>query len=201
MAAAAQNVGKIVEIKGVVLDAVFTERLPEIYTALAIPMGDGNGGGPQRTLIAEVQQHLGDNRVRAVAMDATPGSATKPGTTGGDQQGQQPGAGNGAGKAVGGYRFMRVVKVKKAGKGKKATVRLQILDASGKVIGSRKYKIAKGKRVRLRAAIGGAVGRYGYRIRVGKRTVRQGRLSIKTASKIRVNGATAEKLKVGKLRR
>jgi F-type H+-transporting ATPase subunit beta len=74
--AEAPNVGKIVEIKGVVLDVVFTDRLPEIYTALQIPIdgdGDGNGGG--RTLIAEVQQHLGDNRVRAVAMDATDGLA------------------------------------------------------------------------------------------------------------------------------
>jgi F-type H+-transporting ATPase subunit beta len=69
-----ENVGKIVEIKGVVLDAVFPERLPEIYTALRIPMGNGDGAaGPD--LIAEVQQHLGDDRVRAVAMDSTDGLA------------------------------------------------------------------------------------------------------------------------------
>jgi F-type H+-transporting ATPase subunit beta len=67
--AAEQNVGKIVEIRGVVLDAVFDTRLPSIYSALAIDMGEG------RTLIAEVQQHLGDDRVRAVAMDATDGLA------------------------------------------------------------------------------------------------------------------------------
>ena len=67
--AAEQNVGKIVEIRGVVLDAVFEERLPGIYSALAIDLGEG------RTLIAEVQQHLGDDRVRAVAMDATDGLA------------------------------------------------------------------------------------------------------------------------------
>jgi F-type H+-transporting ATPase subunit beta len=63
-----QNVGKIVEIKGVVLDAVFTDRLPSIYSALRISV-DG------RELIAEVQQHLGDDRVRAVAMDTTDGLA------------------------------------------------------------------------------------------------------------------------------
>jgi F-type H+-transporting ATPase subunit beta len=64
----AKNVGRVVEIKGVVLDAVFDEKLPAIYNALAISVGD-------RTLIAEVQQHLGDDRVRAVAMDGTDGLA------------------------------------------------------------------------------------------------------------------------------
>ena len=38
-----KNVGKIVEIKGVVIDAVFTERLPEIYHALSVEIGDGEG--------------------------------------------------------------------------------------------------------------------------------------------------------------
>jgi F-type H+-transporting ATPase subunit beta len=68
------NVGKIVEIKGVVIDAVFTGALPEIYNALRIdiPKVNGDGGG---SLIAEVQQHLGDDRVRAVAMDSTDGLA------------------------------------------------------------------------------------------------------------------------------
>jgi F-type H+-transporting ATPase subunit beta len=63
-----RNVGKIVEIKGVVLDAVFPDELPHIYSALRIS-ADG------RELIAEVQQHLGDDRVRAVAMDSTDGLA------------------------------------------------------------------------------------------------------------------------------
>jgi F-type H+-transporting ATPase subunit beta len=65
--------GKIVEIKGVVIDAVFTDELPEIYTALAIEVPSADGSS--RTLIAEVQQHLGDDRVRAVAMDSTDGLA------------------------------------------------------------------------------------------------------------------------------
>ena len=65
--------GKIVAIKGVVLDAVFPGSIPAIYNALEIPLsGDG---GETRVLTAEVQQHLGDDRVRAVAMDATDGLA------------------------------------------------------------------------------------------------------------------------------
>ena len=69
---AEQNVGKVVEVKGVVVDAVFTGALPQINNALAIkiPGADGTGGVD---LIAEVQQHLGDDRVRAVAMDSTDG--------------------------------------------------------------------------------------------------------------------------------
>jgi F-type H+-transporting ATPase subunit beta len=66
------NVGKVIEIKGVVLDVVFPGRLPEIYNALEIQLGSN---GESRTLVAEVQQHLGDDRVRAVAMDATDGLA------------------------------------------------------------------------------------------------------------------------------
>src|SRR5215210_9549538 len=66
-------VGKVVEIKGVVIDAVFPGQLPAIYNALALEVPSGDGGS--RTLIAEVQQHLGDDRVRAVAMDTTDGLA------------------------------------------------------------------------------------------------------------------------------
>jgi F-type H+-transporting ATPase subunit beta len=64
-----ENRGKLLEIKGVVVDAVFPDRLPAIYSALSITRPDGG------ILIAEVQQHLGDDRVRAVAMDATDGIA------------------------------------------------------------------------------------------------------------------------------
>src|SRR5438876_7368353 len=68
--------GRIVEIKGVVIDAVFADEagLPEIYTALSIEIA-AQDGAEARTLIAEVQQHLGDDRVRAVAMDSTDGLA------------------------------------------------------------------------------------------------------------------------------
>ena len=67
-----KNVGKVVEIRGVVIDAVFHERLPVIYNALVlkVPAADGR---PEIDLIAEVQQHLGNDRVRAVAMDSTDG--------------------------------------------------------------------------------------------------------------------------------
>jgi F-type H+-transporting ATPase subunit beta len=64
-----KNVGRIVEIKGVVIDAIFSSGLPAIYNALEITLPDGG------RLVAEVQQHLGDGRVRAIAMDATDGLA------------------------------------------------------------------------------------------------------------------------------
>ncbi len=63
------NTGSVIEIKGVVIDAVFPDELPSILSALHIEMPSG------ATLVAEVQQHLGDDRVRAVAMDSTDGLA------------------------------------------------------------------------------------------------------------------------------
>ena len=66
------NKGTIVEIIGAVLDVHFPEELPAIYNALQIErMVDGK----PTTLVCEVQQHLGDNKVRAVAMDSTDGLA------------------------------------------------------------------------------------------------------------------------------
>jgi F-type H+-transporting ATPase subunit beta len=67
-----ENVGKVVEIQGVVIDAVFPEQLPEINHALRISVPESDGR-PAVELIAEVQQLLGDDRVRAVAMDSTDG--------------------------------------------------------------------------------------------------------------------------------
>src|SRR5436853_5412028 len=64
--------GRIVEIKGVVIDVVFPGDLPEIDNALRIEIAERDGQ-EARSLIAEVQQHLGDDRVRAVAMDSTDG--------------------------------------------------------------------------------------------------------------------------------
>src|SRR5687768_4749265 len=66
------NRGTVEQVIGVVVDAVFPEKLPEIYSALKIeiPEGDGRAG---LDLTLEVQQHTGDDRVRAVAMDATDG--------------------------------------------------------------------------------------------------------------------------------
>jgi F-type H+-transporting ATPase subunit beta len=66
------NTGRIESVTGVVVDAVFTDRLPEIYSALEINVPEQEGR-PALDLVCEVQQHLGDDRVRAVAMDATDG--------------------------------------------------------------------------------------------------------------------------------
>jgi F-type H+-transporting ATPase subunit beta len=76
-----QKVGRVEEIQGVVVECVFPdEELPEIYNALEIPLeqfgeaeGISSGTGGGGTLICEVQQHLGDDRIRAVAMDTTDG--------------------------------------------------------------------------------------------------------------------------------
>ncbi len=64
------NEGKIIQVIGPVVDAEFAEgaTLPKVYDALEITMGTV-------TLIAEVHQHLGGSRVRAVAMGTTDGLA------------------------------------------------------------------------------------------------------------------------------
>src|SRR5690606_6498634 len=65
--------GKVVQVIGPVLDVEFSaEDLPEIYNALVIRTGAENGG-PKIDLVAEVQQHIGRNQVRAVAMSSTDG--------------------------------------------------------------------------------------------------------------------------------
>ncbi len=71
---ASHGKGTIVEIKGVVIDIRFDGELPAIYNALEIEVPNTDGEGTHK-LIAEVQQHLGDDKVRAVAMDATDGLA------------------------------------------------------------------------------------------------------------------------------
>ncbi len=67
------NTGTIVEVIGPVLDVKFEDQLPAIYNALEVqvPQEDGTS----KRLVAEVQQHLGDNKVRAVALDNTDGIA------------------------------------------------------------------------------------------------------------------------------
>ena len=63
-----ENLGHIVQIIGPVLDVAFEEgHLPQIYEALRIARDD------KSELVAEVQQHLGNNWVRAVAMDTSDG--------------------------------------------------------------------------------------------------------------------------------
>ena len=66
-----QNIGKVVQVIGPVLDVEFEpEHLPEIYNALEI---DSPSGTFPVHLTAEVQQHIGQNQVRAVAMSTTDG--------------------------------------------------------------------------------------------------------------------------------
>ena len=63
------SVGRIVRIAGPVIDVEFpAEHMPEIYFALELDRGDDS-----LPLVMEVQQHLGDNVVRTVAMDSTDG--------------------------------------------------------------------------------------------------------------------------------
>jgi len=66
------NKGKIIQIIGPVLDIDFSGgALPEIYNAIQIKRK--NQEGKEENLITEVQQHLGESRVRTVAMDSTDG--------------------------------------------------------------------------------------------------------------------------------
>src|SRR5213592_4342336 len=70
--AAAPNVGRVVQVIGPVLDVEFQpEHLPELYNALRVDY-PGDGAAPIH-LVAEVQQHIGRNQVRAVAMSSTDG--------------------------------------------------------------------------------------------------------------------------------
>ena len=65
--------GTVEEVQGVVVEVVFPGDLPEIYNALEIELEAAAEEGNATRLVLEVQQHLGDDRVRAVAMDATDG--------------------------------------------------------------------------------------------------------------------------------
>jgi F-type H+/Na+-transporting ATPase subunit beta len=62
------NVGRVVQIMGPVVDVQFSDKLPDIFDALEIEVE-----GRSETLVVEVQQHLGNDWVRAVAMDTTDG--------------------------------------------------------------------------------------------------------------------------------
>ncbi len=67
----AENIGKVVQVIGSTLDAEFQEdKLPAIYNALKLEV---EVMGEKKTLVCEVAQHLGGNRVRAVALGSTDG--------------------------------------------------------------------------------------------------------------------------------
>ena len=65
-----ENFGKITQVIGPVVDVTFEgegNNVPEIYTALSVARHDGT------ELMLEVEQHIGENTVRCVAMDSTDG--------------------------------------------------------------------------------------------------------------------------------
>ena len=65
-----ENFGKITQVIGPVVDVTFEgegNQVPEIYTALSVARHDGT------ELMLEVEQHIGENTVRCVAMDSTDG--------------------------------------------------------------------------------------------------------------------------------
>jgi F-type H+-transporting ATPase subunit beta len=76
-----RNTGRIEEIQGVVIEAVFPDKLPQINHAITIKRPEAAkaedeediGAAESDLLVCEVEQHLGDDRVRAVAMDTTDG--------------------------------------------------------------------------------------------------------------------------------
>ncbi len=74
-AAATGATGKVVQVIGAVVDCEFpAEQLPAVFNALEIKQSTANGASDVPTnLILEVEQHLGNNWVRCVAMDSTEG--------------------------------------------------------------------------------------------------------------------------------
>ena len=61
------NSGKVKQVIGAVVDVQFDGKLPEIYSALELKRPNGD------VLVMEVQQHLGEDSVRTIAMDGTEG--------------------------------------------------------------------------------------------------------------------------------
>ena len=63
----AKNIGTVIQVVGPVLDIRFPEDcLPQLLSAIEVKMGE-------RTVVAEVAQHIGDNVVRCIAMSSTDG--------------------------------------------------------------------------------------------------------------------------------
>ena len=63
-----KHIGKIVQVIGPVVDVMFeSQELPELMNAVEIPLEN------EAPLVAEVAQHIGDDRVRCVAMGSTDG--------------------------------------------------------------------------------------------------------------------------------
>jgi F-type H+/Na+-transporting ATPase subunit beta len=69
---ATENVGRVVQIIGPVVDVEFDKNVPAIYNAVRI-VDDGGAGGVKIDVVTEVEQHLGENRARCVSMLPTEG--------------------------------------------------------------------------------------------------------------------------------
>ena len=61
-----ENYGKLVQVIGPVLDISFPDRLPKLYNAIEIPLGNG-------VITAEVEQHIGNEQARCIALTSTNG--------------------------------------------------------------------------------------------------------------------------------
>lgn len=61
-----ENVGEIVQVIGPVIDIRFDDELPKLYNAINIPFENGN-------IVAEVEQHIGNDKVRCIALSSTNG--------------------------------------------------------------------------------------------------------------------------------
>src|SRR6186997_1280287 len=68
----APRTGKVVQVIGPVIDIEFPEGLPDIYNAVRV-VSEGGPGVEKIDVVCEVEQHLGENRVRTVAMKPTDG--------------------------------------------------------------------------------------------------------------------------------
>ena len=69
----AENIGKVIQVSGPAVDVQFEEAtMPPIYQALRV-VSDGFTVPTPISVILEVQQHLGEGRVRCIAMVATEG--------------------------------------------------------------------------------------------------------------------------------
>src|SRR5688572_983733 len=66
-----QKIGRVVQVIGPVVDIEYPAGLPEIYNAVRVVSDDD--AADKVDIVCEVEQHLGENRVRAVAMKPTDG--------------------------------------------------------------------------------------------------------------------------------
>src|SRR6201989_73743 len=72
--AAATGTGRVARVIGPVVDVeVPSDQMPEIYYALHVDLACSGEGETARTLTLEVEQHIGDNMIRAISLEPTDG--------------------------------------------------------------------------------------------------------------------------------